>query len=91
MQGHDPGNGVTQSFGVEWLGAEFEEGLVGHLTVGAGDGREPGPGEDVQAEVATTFGPLVGAVRPEQPRPGGRWRRGCGRSPQSRCATRSRG
>lgn len=36
--------------------------MVGHLRSGVGDEGEAGLGEDVEAEVAATFGPFVGLL-----------------------------
>src|SRR5690606_11514763 len=44
------------------LGAEFEDGVVGCLRVGVGDGGEAAAGEDVESEVAAPFGPFVGLL-----------------------------
>src|SRR5690606_2035374 len=44
------------------LGAEFEDGVVGCLRVGVGDGGEAAAGEAVESEVAAPCGPFVGLL-----------------------------
>jgi hypothetical protein len=46
-----------------WLGAERRDGVGGGHLLGAGggvgDGCQAGAGQDVEAEVAASFGPLI--------------------------------